>query len=613
MTNLFLGQTPGYEGANELIGIDSANDFLYYDYTSASDATETCPDYERQDTCWSLDDYYRRYGVFNTEVENNGQARRLADYINSILADPAVTLTLIGLSQGGVLAAAAVDSYIGEPNLSRINAVVTFDSPLQGIADWAQVADLLVDVFKCSASWLDGGPMDSPWDMEDDSPFIRTMVNGPYPGVPLFTIDRVNTALGDALPVTDYMSRIPAWKGGDEESHIRIGTSSSFDPLSSHTWGPETVAFEGRDAARELNRLSNFLICALSPLTICRTVADLEAGNFVLIDRAITFGQQPTTFSVGNTTQNFSVPADTAVLTVLVIGDPSYDVALVTPSVGIIDENTVDPDVTVQAADGWWLFSVVSPEVGQWDVKSTAPDLNSLSILSVTTPSSIADQDADGMRDTSDNCVGLYNPGQLDTDMDGDGDACDADDDNDGEFDGTDNCPDLPNTAQLDSDGNGRGDVCDLGGYQDWDFDGVVDNDDNCVIDANASQLNADEDYLGDTCDTNDDGDSCTDAAELGSDETLGGRRDPLNPWDFYDVLGPGAALPADGVIDLANDILGVIVRFSPLGTEPEYDVQFDRGPQIGPNVWNMGPPDGVIDLANDILGVILQFNHSCA
>ena len=32
-----------------------------------------------------------------------------------------------------------------------------------------------------------------------------------------------------------------------------------------------------------------------------------------------------------------------------------------------------------------------------------------------------------------------------------------------------------------------------------------------------------------------------------------------------------------------------------------------------GPDSWNMTAPDSVIDLANDILGVILQFNHSCA
>ncbi|MCH8007886.1 MAG: hypothetical protein IIC91_03400 [Chloroflexi bacterium] len=64
-------------------------------------------------------------------------------------------------------------------------------------------------------------------------------------------------------------------------------------------------------------------------------------------------------------------------------------------------------------------------------------------------------------------------------------------------------------------------------------------------------------------------------------------------------------------MIGLPNDILGVIQHFAPQG-QPPYDVRFDRGPQTGANVWNMGPPDGVIDLPNDILGIILQFQHNC-
>ena len=107
------------------------------------------------------------------------------------------------------------------------------------------------------------------------------------------------------------------------------------------------------------------------------------------------------------------------------------------------------------------------------------------------------------------------------------------------------------------------------------------------------------------------DGDGCSDQRENGPDETLGDRRDYKNPWDFYDVLGPGVVLPIDGVIDLPNDILGVVQHFAPTGAAP-YDVQFDRGPQTGQNVWNISGPDGVIDLPNDIIGVILQFNHSC-
>ncbi|MCI0776534.1 MAG: hypothetical protein J4N95_00005 [Chloroflexi bacterium] len=101
------------------------------------------------------------------------------------------------------------------------------------------------------------------------------------------------------------------------------------------------------------------------------------------------------------------------------------------------------------------------------------------------------------------------------------------------------------------------------------------------------------------------DGDGCTDLRELGLDERSGGQRDPTNPWDFYDTN-------SDGIVDLANDILGVILSFSPEG-QPPYDVQFDRGPWTGPNSWNETQgPDGVIDLPNDILGVIQQFGHSC-
>ena len=120
-----------------------------------------------------------------------------------------------------------------------------------------------------------------------------------------------------------------------------------------------------------------------------------------------------------------------------------------------------------------------------------------------------------------------------------------------------------------------------------------------------------DGDTISNRFDNDDDGDGCLDGREEAGDETRGGLRDPHNPNDFYDVLGPGAALPKDKVIDLPNDILGVIQHFSPAGAPP-YDVQFDRGPSSGPNPWNMTAPDGVIDLPNDILGVITQFNHDC-
>ncbi len=106
--------------------------------------------------------------------------------------------------------------------------------------------------------------------------------------------------------------------------------------------------------------------------------------------------------------------------------------------------------------------------------------------------------------------------------------------------------------------------------------------------------------FPGDT-----DGDGCADAREEGSNPALGGDRDFLNPWDFYDTNG-------DGVIDLLFDILGVI-EHQGTAPGPPYDVNYDRGPWQGVNTWNDTlPPDGVIDEPIDIDGVFAQYGHNC-
>jgi hypothetical protein len=60
--------------------------------------------------------------------------------------------------------------------------------------------------------------------------------------------------------------------------------------------------------------------------------------------------------------------------------------------------------------------------------------------------------DEDGIGDVCDNCPGVNNPGQEDTDGNGEGDACTADIDGDGVNDTSDNCPSLANAGQANSD-----------------------------------------------------------------------------------------------------------------------------------------------------------------
>jgi hypothetical protein len=79
--------------------------------------------------------------------------------------------------------------------------------------------------------------------------------------------------------------------------------------------------------------------------------------------------------------------------------------------------------------------------------------------------------DGDGIPDATDNCPGVANAEQTNSDTDGLGDACD-------------NCATVSNADQSDADADGLGDVCD-----------------NCAAVANAGQTDTDADGIGDPCD----------------------------------------------------------------------------------------------------------------
>jgi len=136
------------------------------------------------------------------------------------------------------------------------------------------------------------------------------------------------------------------------------------------------------------------------------------------------------------------------------------------------------------------------------------------------------------------------------------------------------------------------------------------------------------------------DGDGCAATEELGSNPALGGTRDPLNPYDFYDVPVPTAfnggtlADDRDKAVSILNDVLAVL----------EYSGTSDGGPcNSGPDgipstpddrcynqdknedtlddgllydrsvgtVWS-DEPDGAISILMDVLLVLDQSGHSC-
>ena len=97
----------------------------------------------------------------------------------------------------------------------------------------------------------------------------------------------------------------------------------------------------------------------------------------------------------------------------------------------------------------------------------------------------VRDRDGDGVLEPSDNCALAANPDQVDSDGDGQGDACDPDDDNDGVVDEFDRCPLVSSPDRRDTDGDGSDNPCD----PDDDNDGVPDEADAFPLDPERSAL----------------------------------------------------------------------------------------------------------------------------
>ncbi len=192
------------------------------------------------------------------------------------------------------------------------------------------------------------------------------------------------------------------------------------------------------------------------------------------------------------------------------------------------------------------------------------------------------DTDSDGLMDCVDNCPGVYNPDQYDYDGDGVGDECD-------------NCPYDDNPDQADADGDGLGDICDNcpDAYNpdqaDSDWDGFGDACDNCPDYHNPEQTDTDGDGIGDVCD-NCPYDDNPDQADADGDE-VGDACDncpTVYNWDQWDPDGDGVGYECDNCpyddnpdqADADGDGVGDVCDNCPDVSNPEqYD---DDGDGLG-------------------------------
>jgi hypothetical protein len=201
-----------------------------------------------------------------------------------------------------------------------------------------------------------------------------------------------------------------------------------------------------------------------------------------------------------------------------------------------------------------------------------------------------ADTDGDGLDDGLE--VFTWLTGPLDTDSE-----------DDGVFDGTEVDPLRSNPLLTDTD-----------------LEGLSDGTEYAVI-------------MTDPVNPNTDGDGCEDDQEVGPMRTLGGDRNPLDPWDFYDVVVPavtagdtsGTRNKVVGLTDAAAVLfyVGTIEGGAPNGNGVDYDTdlngdgtlegrEYDRLPSLNPaKKWQSRLGNGSVSL-QDVAVVLSQVGDNC-
>jgi hypothetical protein len=185
-----------------------------------------------------------------------------------------------------------------------------------------------------------------------------------------------------------------------------------------------------------------------------------------------------------------------------------------------------------------------------------------------------------------DRCANVAEDFDSFKDLDG---CLEADNDDDGHPDASDDCPGTDYTSGPDGVADTGDEPLNVHGVPIQtreDYDGIIDGD-GC------------HDSPGDDYDS----DGCADEREAGDDESQGGRRNPVNRWDYFNPSGDRQ--------NRVDDIILVTLQYFLDVGHPAYDEKYDRT-YIGPNVWNLGPPDG-LQRVEDIIHATYQYFHDCA